>query len=141
MLKTLPFLLLSLITLSGCVDRATADEKLAKGCAAGAEIFLEEGFKIKEITDKKFRNSPGLGNGYREVTLSAIESDGWYDGEVNYQCIFVESVGIFNTSHQATLYQLRLSDDEIYGKEGDKLLGSFEDHLKLTETVEQGMNR
>lgn len=141
MIKTLPLLLLSLIILSGCVDRATADEKLATGCAAGAEIFLDEGFKIKEITDKKFRDSPSLGRGYREVTLSVIESDGWYDGETTYQCIFVETVGLLNTTHKATIYQLRLSDDEIYGKEGDKLLGTFEDHLKLTETVEQGMNR
>ena len=141
MLKTLPFLLLSLIILSGCVDRAAADAKLARGCAAGAVIFIEEGFKIKEITEKKFRDSPGLGKGYREVTLSAIESDGWYDAEVSYQCIFVETVGLFNTTHKATIYQLRLGDDEIYGKEGDKLLGTFDDHLKLTEVVEQGMNR
>lgn len=130
---------LSLIMLSGCVDRGTADEKLARGCAAGAELFLEDGFKIKEIVSKKFRDSPGLGKGYREVTLNVLESDGWYDGEESYQCIFVESVNLFG-SHSATIYQLRLSDDEIYGKEGDKLIGTFDDHLKLTETVEQGMN-
>ena len=70
-----------------------------------------------------------------------IESDGWYDGEETYQCIFVESTGLFNLRHTATIYQLRLSDDEVYGKEGDKIIGSFEDHLKLTETVEQGMNK
>jgi len=141
MLKTLPFLLLSLALLSGCVDRASADAKLARGCAAGAEIFLDEGFKIKEIKNKKFQDAPGLGRGYREVTLDVIESDGWYDGEKTYQCIFVESTGFLNMGHSATIYQLRLSDDEVYGKEGDKIIGSFEDHLKLTETVEQGMNR
>ena len=141
MLKSLPFLILSLAILSGCVDRASADAKLARGCAAGAEIFLDEGFEIKEIKNKKYQDAPGLGRGYREVTLDVIESDGWYDGEETYQCIFVESTGLFNLSHTATIYQLRLSDDEVYGKEGDKIIGSFEDHLKLTETVEQGMNK
>ena len=139
MLKTLPLLLTSLIILSGCVDRAAADAKLARGCAAGAEIFLNEGFEIKEITEKKFQDAPSLGKGYREITLKAIESDGWYDGEETYQCIFIESTNLFG-SHSATIYQLRLSDDEVYGKEGTKILGSFEDHLKLTETVEQSMN-
>ena len=140
MLRTLPFLLVSLAVLSGCVDRAAADAKLARGCAAGAEIFIDEGFKIKEIVSKKFQDAPGLGKGYREVTLNVIESDGWYDGEETYQCIFVETVNPFG-SHSATIYQLRLSDDEVYGKEGTKILGTFDDHLRLTETVEQGMNR
>lgn len=141
MLKTtIPFLLASALILSGCVDRAAADEKLAKGCAAGAEIFIDEGFEIKEILEKKFQDAPGLGKGYREVTLKVIESDGWYDGEETYQCIFVESTNPLG-AHSATIYQLRLSDDEVYGKDGTKILGSFEDHLKLTETVEQGMNR
>jgi len=139
MLKALPLFLASLIMLSGCVDRGAADAKMARGCAAGAEIFLDEGFKIKEITNKKFQDAPGLGRGYREVTLSVIESDGWYDGEETYQCIFVESTNLFG-SHSATIYQLRLSDDEVYGKEGTKIIGTFKDHLKLTETVEQGMN-
>ena len=140
MFKASPLLLLSLILLSGCVDRAAADAKLARGCAAGAEIFIDDGFEIKEIVSKKFQDAPGLGKGYREVTLNVIESDGWYDGEESYKCIFAETVNPFG-SHQATIYQLRLSDDEVYGSDGDKILGTFDDHLKLTETVEQGMNR
>ena len=140
MLKTLPFLLASLVILSGCVDRAAADAKLARGCAAGAELFIDEGFKIQEILNQKFQDAPGLGKGYREVTLTVAETDGWYEGEEIYQCIFVETVNPFG-KHAATIYQLRMSDDEVYGKEGTKILGTFDDHLKLTETVEQGMNR
>jgi len=139
MFKTIPLSFAALILLSGCVDRAAADEKMAKGCAAGAEIFLDDGFEIKDITNKTFQDAPSLGKGYREVTLNVIESDGWYDGEKTYQCIFVESTNLFG-SHTATIHQLRLSDEEIYGKQGDKILGTFKDHLKLTETVEQRMN-
>lgn len=140
MIKAIPLFLVSLIILSGCVDRAAADAKLARGCAAGAEIFIDEGFEIKQITNSKFKDSPGLGKGYREVTIDVMVTDSWYEGEETYQCIFVESIGIMG-QHSATIYQLRLSDDEVYGKEGDKIIGSFQDHLKLTEVVEQGMNR
>lgn len=131
---------LSLLALSGCVTREQADAKLARGCLAGAELFLDEGFKIGEIRETTYRDSPGLGKGYREVTIKALETDGWYEAEKAYQCIFMESFAIAGLSHTATLYQLRVNG-QVYGKEGDQLLGSFGDHLKLTETVEQGMNR
>ena len=133
-------LMLSVFSLTGCISREQADTRLANGCAAGAEIFLEEGIKIQKITSKNFRDDPKLGKGYREVTLSVLEGDGWYETEKEYKCIFAESMGPFGASHTATIYQLKM-DDQIYGKEGDKLLGTFQDHLKLTETVEQGLNR
>lgn len=130
--------LLSPLILSGCVSREQADAKLARGCLAGAEIFLDEGFKIGEIKNKTFRDAPGLGKGYREVTLKVLETDGWYEADRDYQCIFAEEFAIANLNHTASLYQLRMHD-QVYGKEGDQLLGSFQDHLKLTEKVEQAM--
>jgi hypothetical protein len=133
-------MLLSVLVLSGCVSREDADAKLARGCAAGAELFLEEGYKIKEIKDKIFRDDPELGRGYREVRLFVVESDGWYDADQEYKCIFEETMGPFGMSHAATIHQLKMHD-QTWGKEGDKIVGSFDDHLKLTETVEQGMNR
>ncbi len=133
-------LMLSTFALTSCVSREQADQRLANGCAAGAEIFLEEGVKIQKIKDQKFRDDPKLGKGYREVTLNVLEGDGWYETDKQYKCIFAESMGPFGASHTATIYQLKM-DDQVYGKEGDKLLGTFQDHLKLTETVEQGLNR
>ena len=126
------------LTLSACVSRDQADARLANGCAAGAELFLTEGNKIKEIKDKIFRDDPDLGKGYREVRLFVVQSDGWYDQDQEYKCIFSESLGL--TGHTATIYQLQLNG-QTYGKKGEELLGTYEDHLKLTETVEQGMNR
>ena len=139
MLKTVPFLLFSIFILTGCVDRGAADEKLALGCLAGAELFVEEGYKIVDPRNKKFRDALGLGKGYREVTIDVTETDDWYEGDATIQCLFVEEIGFFGR-HVATIYQLRLSDDEVYGKEGTKIMGSFQDHLRLTETVEQAMN-
>lgn len=129
----------SVLALTGCVTREQADEKLARGCAAGVEAFLEDGFKIKTVKDKVFRDDPDLGKDYREVRLFAVESDGWADVDKEYKCVFSESMGMFGMGHTAAIYQLQVND-QTYGKEGDKILGSFEDHLKLTETVDKAMN-
>lgn len=134
------FLLGVVLALSGCISRAEADARLAIGCAAGVELFLPEGFEIKQIKDQIFRDDPEFGSGYREVRLFAVQSDGWYDDEKEFRCIFAEDMAPFGLSHTATIYQLQI-DDEIYGKKDGKILGSFEDHLRLTETVEQNMNR
>ena len=140
-IKTIPLLLLAVsVSLTGCVSREQADARLARGCLAGAEIFIEDGFKIGEIRDKTYRDAPGLGKGYREVTVKVLETDGWYENESDYQCIFAEEFSIGHLSHKASLYQLRIGE-KVYGKEGDKILGSFQDHLKLTEAVDQAMNR
>ena len=139
MLKTISLLTLSSLLLSGCVDRAMADAKLTKGCIAGAKTFIDEGFEIKEIKDKKYQNAPGLGKGHREVTITALESDGWYEGDETYQCIFYEEFSAFNIGHRASIYQIR-AKERIYGKEGDKIHGSLNEWIKLSETIEDAMH-
>ncbi len=129
----------TLLLLTGCVSREQADEKLAIGCAAGAELFIEEGYEIKEIVKKTFKTS-SLGNGYRDVRLDVVESDGWHEVEKDYTCIFFENYALFGMGYTATIEQLKL-DDEIYGKDGDKILGSMQDHLKLVETVDRALMR
>ncbi len=130
--------LASVLVLTGCVSREQADAKLERGCAAGAELFMGEGHKIKEVKDRIFRDEPGLGKGYREVRLVVIDTDGWYDADKEVKCIFAENFNFMQ--HTATIYQLKM-DDKTWGKEGNEILGSMEEHMKLTETVEQGMNR
>lgn len=132
--------LLCLFLLTGCVSREQADERLALGCAAGVELFLDEGFRIKEIKNKSFKNDPNLGKGYRVVKLEAIETDSWLDVDKEYSCIFAESFGFLNANHTASIYQLKVNE-QTYGKEGDKLLGTFEEHLKLTQTVDEALNK
>ena len=131
-------LVLCVFSLTGCVSREQADAKLARGCAAGAELFLTDSNKIKDIKDRIYRDDPDLGKGYREVRLFVVQSDGWLETDQEYKCIFSESLGL--GGHTATIYQLQLNG-QTYGKKGEELLGTYEDHLKLTETVEQGMNR
>lgn len=130
--------LASVFVLTGCMSREQADMRLQNGCAAGAAIFMEEGHKIKEVKDHIFRDSPDLGRGYREIRLTVVDSDGWYDADKEIRCIFAENFNFLG--HTATIYQLKM-DEKTWGKEGNEILGSMDDHLKLTETVEQGMNR
>lgn len=130
--------LASMLVLTGCVSREQADKRLENGCAAGAELFLGEGHKVKEIKDRQFRDDPALGKGYREVRLMIVDTDGWYDADKEIKCIFIENYNPLQ--HSATIYQLKM-DEQIWGKEGNEILGTMEEHLKLTETVEQGLNR
>lgn len=126
------------VPLAACVSREQADARLARGCAAAAELFLPEGTKVKEIKGKTFGEAK-QGAGFRDVTLSAVETDGWSDVEVEYRCVFEEQFGFLGNGHTAAIEQVRLHDN-IYGKEEGKILGTFEEHLKLTETVEKAIN-
>lgn len=129
---------LSVFALTSCVSREQADMRLQNGCRAGAEVFLGEGHTIKEVKDHIFRDSPDLGKGYREVRLTVVDSDGWADTDKEIRCIFAENYTPM--SHAATIYQLKM-DEQVWGKEGNEILGSIEDHVKLTEAVERGMNK
>ncbi len=133
-------LLIAVLALTGCIDRKAADERLASGCASGVEIYLTNGFKIKEIKNKKFAASTEEGAGYRDVTLSYVESDGWANIDKEAKCIFAEEFGLFGMSYGANIYQIKVND-KIYGKKGSEILGSYEDMMKLTKAVDNAMNR
>ena len=139
MKQTALLFVISLLVLTGCVTREQADARIARGCAAGIEMFLAEGFEIKEIKDKLFKDSREFGSGYRNVILKAVESDGWLDVDKQYECVFAESFGFLNATHAATIYQLKVNG-QVYGNEDGKIKGNFKTHLKLTETVERAMN-
>jgi len=131
-------LLASCLALTGCISRQEADKRLENGCAAGAELFLGEGHKIKEVKDRIFRDEPTLGGGYREARLTIVDSDGWYDADKEIRCIFLETYNFMG--HTATIYQLKM-DDKTWGKEGNEILGSMEEHMKLDEAVDKALNK
>lgn len=138
-LLTTCFLLGSTILVSGCVSREQADAKLQKGCMAAASVFMDEGFSVKNVTNSTFTDNTTLGHGYRNVKLEVVESDGWYDNETEYSCIFLEEMGPFGMSHRATFYQLKMNGD-TYGQEGNQIIGTLEDHQKLTDVIDRAMN-
>ncbi|MCC7305657.1 MAG: hypothetical protein IT558_05290 [Alphaproteobacteria bacterium] len=133
-------LMVSVLCLSGCVSRKQADDKLARGCAAGAEVFMPAGNKVKEIKQSAFNDSAELGSGYRVIRLDIVETDGWAETEKQISCIFSEKFAAFGASYTSQIYQLKM-DDQVWGKQGNEIIGSMEDHMKLTEAVDNVMNK
>ncbi len=128
-----------LLLLTSCVTREQADTKLAKGCEAAAGLFLDDSFSIKEVKRKTYNQDPEFGNGYRKVMLFAVETDGWLDLDKEYVCIFAEEFGVFNSSHNATIYQLKVND-QTYGIENGNVLGDIQKHMKIMNAVEDAMH-
>lgn len=134
---TIPLCILSLALLSGCVNRDKADATLAKGCAAGAGIYLPDGTEIKEL--KSHRAKPDLtGAGDRMVEITVHEGDGWYDADKTYSCIFNESFGFLNTTHSAEIVQLN-KDGQIYGKIDGADMDAYNEWVQLGNAVSNAM--
>jgi hypothetical protein len=139
-MKTQALLLsMAIISLSGCVSRPQADEKLARGCAAGIELFMEEGFKIGSIKKTTFSESSEEGKEYRDVNIQYVETDGWANVDKQARCTFAEQFGLFGATYNASIYQISVND-QVYGKKGTEILGTYEQILKLTETVDNALN-
>ena len=126
------------VLLTGCVDRSVADATLAKGCEAGVNAMLTDGLKIGTISSTEFSPSPE-GQGYRRVTMKAVATDGWAEEEREFICVFEESFGFMNSNHNAAIYQLRLSEEQIYGKSGREIMGDAQDFIKLTDAIRAAM--
>jgi hypothetical protein len=129
--------ILCALSLTGCVSREQADEKLAKGCAAGISALLPEGETLGNITAKKFTASPD-GPNMRHVDLTVKREDGWIEEDVAYECTFEESFGFMSKNFTASLYQLRIGD-QVYGKAGNQILGDAQDFIKLTDAIRAAM--
>ncbi len=127
----------ALLALSGCVDRAQADKKLASACEAGVKALLPRDEKIDRIADSTFKDSP-TGPNHRHVTIAAIMDSDWLEDEVAYECVFEESFGFLNMHYTASIYQVHLQD-RVVGKAGNKILGDADDFLKLTDAIREAL--
>lgn len=133
------FLLLGVcaLTLSACVTREQADETLAKGCAAGVASLLPDGETVGTVKEKNFSPSPET-PGARHVALVMTHMDGYLEEDVKYECIFEETFGFLNTSHIASIYQVRFND-QVIGRSGGEIKGEFEQFTKLTDAIREAM--
>ncbi len=137
-MKQYALLLLSLIALASCVSRDDADAKLEAGCSAAASLFIDDDFHIKKIKSTTSRPSKTFGEGFREITLFAIETDDWVEFDKEYKCTFAEEFGSLNSSYTASIYQANING-RIYGQKDGQLIGSYKDQQKLTKIVEDAM--
>lgn len=127
--------------LTACVTQDQADIKMAKGCAAGVNTLIaDEGKEIGKIKVQRYANEQAEGGLHRRITLEAIEKNGWLELDKEYSCLFMQDWGLFKSSHEALLVQVKIGD-QIYGKKDGTILGSFEDFLKLTKVVNAAMGQ
>ena len=135
---SLCLLALSTLALTGCIDRATADARLLKGCKAAIEAFLPEGDKIDTVESQSIKDHLSLGKGHRHLELDVHISDGYHGRTENHACIFFEEFGLFNMSHRASIYQLNYQG-RIIGQQNYEIQGSLEEMTKLTDAVDKAL--
>lgn len=123
-----------LVFITGCAEnQGISDSKLANACKAAAEVLLPEGQRIDKL--KNFTASPSPeGPDFRHITIHTIMIDGWLEAEYDYECVFQEGSGLFKTAKNAAIHQV-LIDGQIYGKAGNEILGTPQEHIRLNEAV------
>lgn len=130
-------LCISLFTLSGCVSREQADEKLSKACAAGVNVFLPEGQVIDAIKNSESTPSP-IGTNFRHIKLTATVKNDWLEQDHIYDCDFQESFGFLGMSYTASIERLD-AEGKIIGRAGKEILGDAQDFIKLTEAIRKAL--
>jgi len=130
---------LSVFLLSGCVTQETADQKMAKGCAAGVNSLIAPR-EIAEVKSSTFGTEQVEGSPHRRVVLKTIEKSGWLDMDREYSCFFLEQWGFAGTTHRALIVQLNV-DGRVYGKKDGKIIGDLEDFMKFSDVVENAMGQ
>lgn len=132
---------ISMLLLSACgIDRNAADKKLVSACKVGIELFLPEGTTIKDLRSTSFGEPDNRSDGDRRAILNVVESDGWYDGEKTYACNFTEDKGMFGAGYSASIMQIDLGD-KIYGTKDGNIHGSYDEWLKITNSVDAALAR
>jgi hypothetical protein len=129
------------LTLTACISQDNADVKMAKGCVAAVNALIkDDGKEIMEVKSKNYAQEDAEGGLHRRVTINAIEKEGWLELDKEYSCLFMQQWGLFKSSHNALLVQVKI-EDELYGKKDGTIIGDFEDFLKLTKVVDSAMGQ
>ena len=140
-MKALPSLFIlsiAALTLTGCVDRATADKKLVKACQAGIEAFLPDGDDIQTVNKESVKDHAKHGKGYRHIELDLTVSDGFHPRDESHSCIFLEEFGIFGMGHNASIYQLNYGG-KIIGQQNYEIQGTLQEMTTLTNAVDAAL--
>ncbi|MBI4031473.1 MAG: hypothetical protein HY370_07320 [Proteobacteria bacterium] len=119
------------------MSREQADEKLARACEAGVNLFLPEGQEVDRIVKKEFTPSP-IGPDFRHVTLTAFVKGDWLEQEHKYECDFQESFGFMGGGYTASIERLD-AEGTVIGRAGGAILGDAQDFIKLTEAIRKAL--
>lgn len=125
------------LSLSGCVSREQADEKLTKACSAGVNVFLTGGQEIDKVVESKSTPSP-IGPDFRHITLTATVKNDWLEQNHTYECDFQESFGFMGSGYTASIEKLDAEGVQI-GRAGGEIMGDAQDFIKLTDAVRKAL--
>lgn len=140
-MKFFQIIALGLITLSltGCVSRKQADDKLVEACKNAAQAFLEERYTITKASLASAESNTVMGGQFREVKLDTTVNDGFMDDHPQYSCLFTEQFGPMGMNYTASIHQLNLAG-EIYGYESLSSPGSHEVMKKLNDAAAKALD-
>ncbi len=126
--------------LTGCNSRESVDAKLAKGCEAGVKSILAAEKYTRQIDSVKTSDFSTTEDKYRKVSLKALTKDKQYGTEKDeeFTCVFQETYLPGFNSYKGILQDMRI-DEEVFGVVDGKIQGTVEEHLKLTDTVQDAM--
>ena len=129
----------SVLALASCVSQDQADTKMGKGCEAAVNAMIEPK-TLTTIKSTRFADETNSDGIYRRVSITAVEKDGWMELDKEYSCLFQQQWGLAKSSHIALLEQVSY-DEQILGKKDGKILGSFDDYMKLTKAADTAMGQ
>jgi hypothetical protein len=136
-IQNIAFSLLFLLILTACnVDRNQADARLVKACEAGVNLFIEDGREVKEIKSVSFSVPDIRSEGDRRVSMLVHEGDGWHGTDKTFSCSFIERLGLMG-SYSANIYQIDMGEGRIYGQKDGKIMGSYDEWSRVTDTVDR----
>lgn len=126
------------ISLTACVSRQDADTKLVNACVAGIDALNGEEKEISKVLSSSSEPSP-VGQDYRHIKMTVLETDHWLEDEVVYECVFEESFGFLKNNYTAAIYQLRLGNGRIVGKSGREIVGSVDEFMMLEDAIRKAL--
>lgn len=131
-------LVIATMTLAGCVTREQADAKLEAGCLAAAKLLIEEGQTVESVKYSNITTAADFGPKHKTVSITAVESNGYFQEDKDYRCVFLEQMGFMEMSHSADIVQVKVGERAL-GKVGDEIIGSFQEMSRLSDTVNDAM--
>ena len=134
---------LTAIVLSGCASRKEIDDKLAKGCEAGAKYVMDltdndmEIVKVLSTTGAKDSSDKSK----RKITIRTLASLGGYaEEERDYHCTFSETYNFGFMGHAAEIATVEV-DEEVYGRvDGNLKKLSLTQFQTMVGKIQRAMN-
>lgn len=130
---------MAVLLMTSCSSREAVDQRLAKGCEAGARAFLNQDRFDRQLDKVKKATFSTDDNG-RTVLMQASTKNKAYGYGVDevLTCVFSEEYSMGFISWSANLEKLTIGDDVI-GRDVGQIQGGMQDYLAINQAVTDAM--